>query len=191
MYVISCVQYVFFVAITKSSILWFSRGCTCSWLAYQAMLPREEKKKPKEGLKIWELYEIDSTLPRPLLEYGFWTMKNGIALKEPSKWIRRKNLQVSIWYFHFSNANNYIEAFLGSQIDYPSIGGCLLHKGDDSLPKQTRWVPNIWSLGWCLVCFTGIWLFTNVNVSIELSSKWYFLINSPGATELYIRGQQT
>ena len=50
-----------------------------------------------EELKIWELYEIQPSMPRILQLYGTWKRhsREGIQLlKNENKWIRRKDLQV-------------------------------------------------------------------------------------------------
>ena len=53
-------------------------------------------KNTDEELKIWEYYEIHPSIDRPLKMYGYWNSKEGIRSDEPSKWIRRKDLQVII-----------------------------------------------------------------------------------------------
>ena len=44
--------------------------------------------------KIWEFYEIHSTIPRKLLSYGYWNNGEGLVIPNPSKWSRRGNLEV-------------------------------------------------------------------------------------------------
>ena len=50
-----------------------------------------------EDLKIWELYEIQPSLPRVLQQYGLWNKKaKGIQInRENVKWKRRRDLQVN------------------------------------------------------------------------------------------------
>ena len=52
------------------------------------------KKTEKEGIQVWELYEIHSSLPKQLLAYGSWNSSHGLKIMEPQKWIRRNNLEV-------------------------------------------------------------------------------------------------
>ena len=67
--------------------------CTCSC---PAMTPKgKEDHGGNEGLKIFEYYEIHPSVPRLQSEYGTWTARDGLRLIEPSKWIRRKDMQVS------------------------------------------------------------------------------------------------
>ena len=53
-------------------------------------------KTNDEELKIWELYEIHPSMERPLKLYGYWSLSKGLRSDEPSKLVRRKNLQVTI-----------------------------------------------------------------------------------------------
>ena len=76
--------------------------CTCSC---PAMTPKgKENHGRNEGLKIFEYYEIHPSVPRLRSEYGSWTAKDGLRLIEPSKWIRRKDMQVSFYHKSISVA---------------------------------------------------------------------------------------
>ena len=52
------------------------------------------EEKDHHLLKIWEFYEIDSTLPRQLLPYGMWNDVDRLKLTKATKWMRRKDLKV-------------------------------------------------------------------------------------------------
>ena len=43
-------------------------------------------------ISIWEFYEIHSSLPRKLLDYGNWNYVYGLFVLDEVKWNRRKNL---------------------------------------------------------------------------------------------------
>ena len=45
-------------------------------------------------LKIWEFYEIHSTLPRQLLPYGVWNDIDRLKITKTAKWSRRRDLKV-------------------------------------------------------------------------------------------------
>ena len=49
-------------------------------------------------VKIWEFYEIHSTIPRKLLSYGHWNNGGGLVIPKPLKWERRGNLEVVLFY---------------------------------------------------------------------------------------------
>ena len=55
-------------------------------------------KNFKTVLKIWEFYEIQSSIPRKLLPYGYWNIGEGLVIPNPLKWTRRGNLEVVIFY---------------------------------------------------------------------------------------------
>ena len=44
-------------------------------------------------ISIWEFYEIHSSVPRKLLDYGNWNSVNGLFIIDEVKWNRRKNLE--------------------------------------------------------------------------------------------------
>ena len=52
------------------------------------------EQKGHNLLKIWEYYEIDSTLPRQLLPYGMWNDVDRLKITKATKWIRRRDLKV-------------------------------------------------------------------------------------------------
>ena len=47
----------------------------------------------EETLRIWEFYEIHSSRPRKILEYGRWNKLEGLSLVPETKWVRRKDLE--------------------------------------------------------------------------------------------------
>ena len=49
-------------------------------------------------VKIWEFYEIHPTMPRKLLSYGFWSNGERLVIPKPSKWARRGDLEVVLFY---------------------------------------------------------------------------------------------
>ena len=49
-------------------------------------------------VKVWEFYQIHSTMPRKLLSYGFWSKGEGLVIPKPSKWARRGDLEVVLFY---------------------------------------------------------------------------------------------
>ena len=51
-------------------------------------------KNFKNVLKIWEFYEIQSSIPRKLLPYGYWNIGEGLVIPIPVKWERRGDLEV-------------------------------------------------------------------------------------------------
>ena len=53
-----------------------------------------ETNETSETIRIWEFYQIHSSIPETILEYGHWTPKFGLNVETSSKWRRRRDLQV-------------------------------------------------------------------------------------------------
>ena len=76
-------------------------------------------------IKLFEFYEIHSTVPRQMLAYGTWDLKNGLILNDTEKWIRRRDLlgmsfrALSVVYEPFITS---VEAIPGSKEGYQIDG---------------------------------------------------------------------
>ena len=55
-----------------------------------------QSNETSEAIKIWELYQIHSSMPKKMLNYGYWTPESGLNVDTSSKWRRRRDLQVPI-----------------------------------------------------------------------------------------------
>ena len=53
-----------------------------------------ETNETSETIRIWEFYQIHSSIPETILKYGHWTPKFGLNVETSSKWRRRRDLQV-------------------------------------------------------------------------------------------------
>ena len=55
-----------------------------------------QSNETSKAIRIWELYQIHSSMPKKMLNYGYWTPESGLNVDTSSKWRRRRDLQVPI-----------------------------------------------------------------------------------------------